>query len=85
MNAREFEEFVRAAWTDTSAPLTNESLQRMSGLPRSDVEHLARGLMRKGVVDMEVTSTGAIAWSGSTLTGNGSYSISTRSAASAAA
>src|SRR5262249_22039967 len=47
MNAREFEEFVRAAWTSTHVELTNEVLQRMSGLPRSDVEHLARGLMRK--------------------------------------
>jgi hypothetical protein len=62
MTAREFEEFVRTAWTTTNAALTDENLQRMSGLPRADVEHLARGLMRKGVVDMEVTSTGAIAW-----------------------
>ncbi|HEY8209514.1 MAG TPA: hypothetical protein VIG99_18625 [Myxococcaceae bacterium] len=62
MNGREFEEFIRTAWTTTHAPLTNENLQRMSGLPRSDVEHLMRGLMRKGVVDMDVTASGAIAW-----------------------
>lgn len=62
MNGREFEDFIRTAWTTTSAPLTDENLQRMSGLPRSDVEHLVRGLMRKGVVDMDVTASGAIAW-----------------------
>jgi len=62
MIERELEAFIRRAWTDSQTPLTDENVARLVGLPRADVEHGMRQLMRKGVVDMDIDAGGNIVW-----------------------
>src|SRR6476619_5156186 len=62
MNAKQFEATVVKTWVETNIPLTHANLTAVTGEARSDVEHHMRGLLRQGVVDMDVGADGEIEW-----------------------
>ncbi len=62
MHEQELEAALRVLWARSSTPVTTEQLQKHLGLPKSDVEHAMRALLRVGSVDVDVAQGGEVCW-----------------------